>query len=123
MANTRCPISVGSRCSTRSARRSSRKQLASRSIRPSALSVAPSSGAPASDVTAPPSNAATPRRPSTLPNSNNAGLHSVGIGTSVEMVQVGLANQLLPLNGPDVPTLREKYGLDMIFLQISDRLI
>jgi hypothetical protein len=40
----------------------------------------PSSSAPAFEVIAPPSKPANTRRPSTGAKSNNAGLHSVGIG-------------------------------------------
>src|SRR5262249_21858151 len=84
MANTRCPTSVATKCSTSSGRRRSMKHSAKRPTSRIARSVAPKSSAPASDVIAPPSNPATTARPSTAAKSNNSALHSVGIGALLE---------------------------------------
>src|SRR5262245_23339438 len=84
MANTRCPTSVATKCSTSSGRRRSMKHSAKRPTSRIARSVAPKSSAPASGVIAPPSNPATTARPSTAAKSNNSALHSVGIGALLE---------------------------------------
>src|SRR5512147_1840836 len=111
MANTRWPISVGSRCSTRSARRSSLKQAASRSTSPIALSAPPSNSAPASDVTLPASNAATILRPSAVPKSKLSGVHSVGIEATYQLDLSICEQALLPLQRLDAHAPREISGL------------
>src|SRR5258705_6936196 len=67
-------------CVTASATRRSRKHLARRSLKPSALSAAPSSTTPPFEVNAPPSKAPTSLRPPEVPKASSSWLHCVGIG-------------------------------------------
>src|SRR5258707_9698810 len=67
-------------CVTASATRRSRKHLARRSLKPSALSAAASRTTPPFEVIAPPSKAPTSLRPPEVPKASSSWLHCVGIG-------------------------------------------